>query len=54
MKVIVITTVTGTLRTVTKELVLGQEELKIRGRVDIILTTELLRSARALRRVRET
>ena len=39
---------------VPKDLDRGLEELKNRGRIDIIQTTALLRSARILRRVLET
>ena len=38
----------GTLGTVTKTLVQGLEDLEIRGRVETIQTTALLRSARIL------
>ena len=41
----------GALGTVTKGLVLGLEDLEIRGRVDTIETTALLRLARIRRRV---
>ena len=41
--------VIGALGTVTKGLVQGQEDLEIRGRVETIQTTALLRSARILR-----
>ena len=51
-QVTVIPVVTGALSTVTK--VQGLEDLEIRGRVDTIQTTELLRSTRILRRVLET
>ena len=44
----------GGLRTVTKGLIKGLEDLEIRGRVETIQTTALLRSARILRRVLET
>ena len=54
MKVRVISIVIGMLGTVTKELVQGLEDLKIRGRVEILQTTALLRLARILRRVVET
>ena len=54
MKVTIIPTVTGALGTVTKGLVQGLEDLEIRGRVEIILTTALLGSTRILRRVLET
>ena len=46
--------VIDTLSTVTKTLIKGREESEIRGRVAIIQTTALLRSARILRRVLET
>ena len=54
MKVTVIPIVIGALGTVTKGLVQGLEDLEIRGRVEIIQTTALLRTARILRRVLET
>ena len=54
MKVTVIPIVIGALGTVTEELVQGLEDLEIRGRVETIQTTALLRSARILRRVLET
>ena len=44
----------GALGTVTKELVKGQEDLQIRGRVETIQITALLRSTRILRRVLAT
>ena len=44
----------GALGTVTERLLKGLEDLEIRGRVETILTTALLRSARILRRVLET
>ena len=46
--------VIGVLGTVTKELVQALEDLKIRGQVETIQTTALLRPARILRRVLET
>ena len=46
--------VTGALGTVTKGLVQGLEDLKIRGQVETIQATVLLRSDRILRRVLET
>ena len=46
--------VVGAFGTVTRGLVQGLEELEIRGLVEIIQTTTLLRSARILRRVLET
>ena len=54
MKVTVILIVIGALGTVTKGLVQGLENLEIKGRVEPIQTTALLRSARILRRVLET
>ena len=50
MKLIVI----GAPGTVTKGFVQELEDLKIRGQVETIQTTALLRSARILRRVQET
>ena len=50
MKVTVIPIVIGALGTVTKRL----EDLEIRGRVEIIQTAALLRSAISLRRILET
>ena len=55
MKITVIPIVIGAFRTVTKGLLKGLEDLKIRGRVETIqTTTTLLRTARILRRVLET
>ena len=54
MKVTVIPIVFRTLGTSLKELVKKLEDLKIRGQVETIQTTALLRSARILRRVLET
>ena len=54
MKVMVIPIVISVLSTVTKGLIKGLEELKIRGRVKKIPTTALLRSASILRKVLET
>ena len=51
MKVMVIPIVIGALGTIPKRLVKGLEELEIKGHVEIIQTTALLRSARILRRV---
>ena len=42
------------LGTVTKGLIKGLEDLEIRGRVETMQTTALLRSARILRRLEET
>ena len=44
----------GVLSTITKGLVQGLEDLEIKGPVEIIVTTVLLRLARILRRVLET
>ena len=46
IKVTVIPIVTGTLGTVTKGLIKGQEDMEIRGGVDTIQITALLRSVR--------
>ena len=54
MKVTFISIVIRALGTVTEGLIKGLEELEIRGRVETIQTTALLRSARILRRVQET
>ena len=54
MKVTFIPIVIGQLSTVTKGLLKGQEVLEIRGRVESIQTTALLRSARIVRRCLET
>ena len=54
MKVTVIPIVIGALVTFTKELVKALEDLEIRGRVETIQTTALLRSVRIQRRVLET
>ena len=54
MKETVIPIVTSALGTVTKGLVQGLEDLKIRRRVDTIASTALLRLARIFRRVQET
>ena len=54
MKVTIIPIMTGAFGTVTKGLLKGLEDLKIRGRVETIQTTSLLRTARILRRVQET
>ena len=44
----------GALGTIPERLVKEQEDLEIRGRVETIQTTVLLRSARTLRRFLET
>ena len=54
MKVTITAIVIGNPATVTKGLVQGLKDLEIRGRVETIQTTALLRSARILRRVLET
>ena len=54
MQVIIIPIVIGAFGTVTKELLKGLEDLEIRGRVETIQTTTLLRTVRILRRVLET
>ena len=54
MKVKIIPIVIGAFGTVTKGLLKGLEDLEVRGRVETIQTTALLRTARILRRVLET
>ena len=54
MKVTVIPIVIGALDTVTKGLVQRLKDFEIRGGMETIQTTALLRSARILRRVLET
>ncbi len=54
MKVTIIPIIICALGTVTKGLIKGLEDLEIRGRVETIQTTALLRLARILRRVLET
>ncbi len=54
MQVKIIPIVIGEFGTVTKGLLKGLEDLEIRGRIETIQTTQLLRSARILRRVQET
>ena len=54
IKVLSIPVGIGAFGTVTKGLLKGLEELKIRGRVETIQTTALLRTARILGRVLET
>ena len=51
MKVTITRIVNGAFGTVTKELIKGLEDLEIRGRVETIQTTTLLRTARKVRRV---
>ena len=50
----VISIVIGALGTTPKGLIKGLEDLEIRGQVETIKTTALLRSDRILRRVLET
>ena len=54
MKVTIIPIVISALDTVTEGLLKGLEDLEIRGRVETIQITTLLRTARILRRVLET
>ena len=54
MKVKIMPIVIGAHGTVTNGLIKGLEDIEIRGRVETIQTTELLRSATILRRVLET
>ena len=54
MKVTIIPIVIGAHDTVIKGLMKGLDDLEIRGQVETIQTTALLRSARTLRRVLET
>ena len=54
MQVTIIAIVIGEFGTATKGLLKGLEDLEVGGRVEIIQTTALLRTARILRRVRET
>ena len=54
MKVTMMPIVIGALGSVTEKLVQKLEDLKIRGRMDTIKTTALLRLARIRRRVLET
>ena len=51
MKVTIIPLTIGAFGTVTKGLLKGLEDLEIRGRVETIRTSTLLRTARILRRV---
>ena len=53
MKVTIIPIAFSDFGTVTKGLIKGQGELEVGGRVETIQTTELLRTARILRRVLE-
>ena len=54
MKVTVIPIVTDALGTIPKVVVKRLDDLKIKGQVETIQTTPLLKSARILRRVPET
>ena len=54
MKVIVILIIIGALDTVFKGLIKRLENSEIRGRVETIHTTALLRSTKLLRRIQET
>ena len=54
MNVTIIPIVIDALGTVTKGLIKGLEDLKIRGQVETIQTIALLRTTRILRRVLET
>ena len=54
MKVTIVTIVIGALGTITKRFLKGLEDLEVGGRVETIQMTALLRTARILRRVRET
>ena len=54
MKVTIIPTVIGAFGTVAKGLLKGLEDLEVGDRVETIQTTELLKTARILRRVMET
>ena len=54
MELTVVPVVVGALGTGFKSLEKGLEEIKIKGKIETIKTTALLRSARILRRVLET
>ena len=54
MNVSVIPVVVGALRTIPKEMIMGLEDMEIRGQVDTIKTTALIRFAKILRLVLET
>ena len=54
LKVTIVPIVIGALGTITKGLLKGLEDLEVGGRVKIIQTTALLRTARILRQVLET
>ena len=54
IQVTIISIVIGAFGTITKGLLKGLENLEVGGRVETIQTTTLRRTARILRRVRET
>ena len=54
MNVTIIPIVIGAFGTITKELLMGPEDLEVGGRVETIQTTALLKTARILRKVLET
>ena len=54
MKVTIVPIVIDAFGTITKGLLKGLEDLEVVGRVETIQMTELLRTARILRRVLET
>ena len=54
MKVTVISIIIGAFGTISKELIMGLEDMEIRGQEETIQTTALLRSASIPRRVLET
>ena len=54
MKITIVPIVIGALGTITKGLIKGLDDLEVGGLVETIQTTELLRTARILRRVLET
>ena len=54
VKVTIIPIVTGAFGTETKGLLKSLEDLEVGGRLEIIQTTALLKTARILRRVLET
>ena len=54
MKATIVPIVTDAFGTITKELFKGLEDLEVGGRVETIQMTALLRTARILKRVRET
>ena len=54
MKVMFMPIIIGAFTSVTKGLIQGLEDLEIKGRVETIQTTALLRAVRILRRVLET